>query len=247
MRATVMQDVDLAVLGGVSPVLRAGRVGFLRVAELLQLAFVGDVKPQPAEYPLLLQREHFRVGIGAAMNVIGLNQRFVSRFGSAADRARRSSAFSIVPWSELRRAQFTSPPKISRAMPAMPQSCSRRFGQGRLSLAHFNVGSQFAEQRGGVHCKFREAKAEFCNRTQRQNMPGMRSATASRPAPFGQIVKNAAILDDPCSSAKYRTATYRGRAADRHSAANCAHRRPRTGSRRPRAADSIVRKHPVAF
>ena len=74
MRAAVVQDVDLAVLVAGHQHFVLGESGSDKVARLLQLAFVGDVKPQPAEYPLLLQREHFRVGIGAAMNVIGLNQ-----------------------------------------------------------------------------------------------------------------------------------------------------------------------------
>ena len=44
------------------------------IARLSQLAFVRDVDPQPAENPLLFEREHVGVRVGAAMDIVRAHQ-----------------------------------------------------------------------------------------------------------------------------------------------------------------------------
>ena len=75
MRAAVVQNVDFAVLMARHQHFMLGQAGADEVARIAQLAFVSDVKPQPAENSLLLKREHLRVGIGAAMDMIRSHQR----------------------------------------------------------------------------------------------------------------------------------------------------------------------------
>ena len=70
-----MQNIDFAVLIARYQHFMLRQLGADEVAWITQLAFVRDVKPQPAENPLLLQGEYLRVGIGAAMNVVWPHQR----------------------------------------------------------------------------------------------------------------------------------------------------------------------------
>ncbi len=51
-----------------------GEPGADEIAGLLQLAFVRDIDPEPAENALLLEREYCGVGIGAAVHVVGPHQ-----------------------------------------------------------------------------------------------------------------------------------------------------------------------------
>jgi hypothetical protein len=74
MRAAVVQHVDLPVVMTGDDDLLRGEPGADEIAGLLQLAFVRDIDPEPAEDALLLEREHCGVGVGAAVHMVGPNQ-----------------------------------------------------------------------------------------------------------------------------------------------------------------------------
>ena|ERR1700677_287344 len=49
-------------------------MGAHEITRLWYLAFMGDVDPEPPEDALLLQREHVRIGVGPAMDVVAAHK-----------------------------------------------------------------------------------------------------------------------------------------------------------------------------
>ena len=75
MRATVVKNIDIAVLMTRDQYFMLGEPCSDEVAGVPHLTFVSDINPETAENPLLLQREYFRVGVGAAMHGVFAHQK----------------------------------------------------------------------------------------------------------------------------------------------------------------------------
>jgi hypothetical protein len=75
MRATIVKNIDIAVLMTRDKDFMLGQPRAEEVAGVPHLTFVSDIDPEAAENPLLFQREYFGVGVGAAMHGVFPHQK----------------------------------------------------------------------------------------------------------------------------------------------------------------------------
>ena len=209
MRAAILQHVDVAVGVAGDQDLVGGEPGADEVAGLLELAFMGDVDPEPAEDALLLELEHRR-----------RPRRRGDARGPAAPGCgchRTSEAWPTVPCDVPMPLQFNSPPKASAKTGDLLEAGSRRVRQRGDAVVDRNAGGEPAEQRRGVHRDLGEAEPQARDRVHRQQMPGMRRTALAAPAVLRRDRRGCADIRRCRSSARCRIAGCRDPFAARRS------------------------------